>query len=94
MRTLTPAELDIFNTEGFVVIPDFFTATEVVALQADVADLQANGKLRNVVVAKDGTTSTTSTTSTTPSAMKIATRSARAFSQRASNSGFTISTTG
>ncbi len=71
MRTLTPAELDIFKTEGFVVIPDFFTATEVVALQADVAELQANGKLRNVVVAKDGATGTTPTTSTTAFNLQI-----------------------
>lgn len=62
MRTLSPAELELFNTEGFVVIPDFFSATEVVALQAEVAELKANGKLRNVVVAQDGTASTTSTT--------------------------------
>ena len=60
MRQLTQAELAHFHREGFVVIPDYFSAREVTALQAEVTDLQATGKLRNVSTEGDGkTTSTT-----------------------------------
>ena len=59
MRTLTAPELDSFNNEGFVIIPDFFTAVEVVALQSEVVALQANGKLNNVATAGDGKTAST-----------------------------------
>jgi len=56
MRILTPAELESFNTEGFVIIPDFFKAEEVIALQAEIGVLQANGKLNNIATIGDGKT--------------------------------------
>lgn len=59
MRTLTPAELHHFETEGFVVIPDYFSAAEVLALQAELVQLQANGKLHNVATNGDGKTEST-----------------------------------
>lgn len=56
MRTLTSAELLHFKSEGFVIIPDFFTSNEIAALQAEVANLQMNGKLRNIATEGDGVT--------------------------------------
>ena len=59
MRQLTSAELASYRNEGFVVIPDFFAIEEIAALQAEVAALQAAGKLRNVVTDGDGQTHST-----------------------------------
>lgn len=59
MRQPTLDEIAHFRSEGFVVIPDFFVRDEVVALQAEVAALQANGKLRNVATEGDGKTHST-----------------------------------
>ena len=59
MRTITAAELASFNTDGFVIIPDFFTSAEVSALQAEIVVLQANGKLNNVATIGDSKTIST-----------------------------------
>lgn len=56
MKLLTPAQLAHYRSEGFVIVPDYFTAMEVAALQAEVARLQTEGLLRNVCTNGDGKT--------------------------------------
>jgi phytanoyl-CoA hydroxylase len=60
MTKLTPSHVERFREVGYVAVPDFFDATEVKALQAEVERLKRNGKLRNVATAGDGKTPATS----------------------------------
>jgi phytanoyl-CoA hydroxylase len=46
--SLTPTQIQQFMTQGYTVVPGFFSAREVAALQADVERLKQLGKLRNV----------------------------------------------
>jgi hypothetical protein len=54
--SLTPEQIAHFRSEGYVIVPDFFTQVEVSALQGEVARLQADGLLRNVSTEGDGKT--------------------------------------
>ncbi len=57
--SLSREQIQQFKTQGYVVVPNFFSAREVAALQADVERLKKNGMLRNV--ACDGDSKTHST---------------------------------
>jgi len=59
MPALTAAQIAHFHSEGWVAVPDYFSADEVAALQREVAALQAAGKLRNVATEGDGKTMAT-----------------------------------
>lgn len=56
---LTAAESAHWREHGWVAVPDFFTAAEVAILRAELAGLQAAGKLRNVATVGDGKTHST-----------------------------------
>lgn len=53
---LTSSQIEKFRRRGYVAVPGFFNATEVAALQADIARLKRNGFLRNVATDGDGKT--------------------------------------
>ena len=53
---LSEAQVHEFRTEGFLRIPEFFGPREVVALQAVVEQLIADGKFSNVATDSDGVT--------------------------------------
>jgi hypothetical protein len=57
---LTPAQLDHYRRDGYVVVPGFLTAREVAALQAEVRRLRDEGRLRNVATDGDGATTSQS----------------------------------
>jgi hypothetical protein len=48
-----------FREEGYVIAPDFWTAREVAAMQAELERLKQAGKLRNVATDGDGKTHST-----------------------------------
>ena len=54
--TLTPAQVAHFQTEGWLAIPNFWTADEVHAMQNELGRLQSEGLLRNVATDGDGKT--------------------------------------
>lgn len=56
---LTDAQVNQFRTQGYVVAPDFFTAREVQAMQAEVERFKREGKFRNVATDGDGKTHST-----------------------------------
>jgi len=47
-----------FRTEGYLPVPEFWTAEEIGAMRADLQRLQDEGLLRNVATAGDGETPT------------------------------------
>jgi phytanoyl-CoA hydroxylase len=56
VKTLEPSEVEQFREEGYVAVPDFYSAEEVAALRAELARLQREGLLRNVATDGDGKT--------------------------------------
>jgi ectoine hydroxylase-related dioxygenase (phytanoyl-CoA dioxygenase family) len=52
----TPQQVQQFRTDGYVAVPDFWTAREVAAMQAELRRLQRAGYLRNVATDGDGVT--------------------------------------
>ena len=56
---LTQEQVRQFSTFGYTIVPGFFNAREVAALQADVERLKTLGKLRNVATDGDGKTHST-----------------------------------
>jgi ectoine hydroxylase-related dioxygenase (phytanoyl-CoA dioxygenase family) len=56
----TQAQREQFRSQGYVAVPDFWTAREVAAMQAELDRLKAEGKLRNVATDGDGKTTSTS----------------------------------
>lgn len=54
--TFTPAQVEQFRQEGYVAVPDFWTAPEVAAMQAELERLKRDGLLRNVATDGDGVT--------------------------------------
>lgn len=57
--SLNTEQIQQFKRDGYTVVPRFFTAREVAALQADVERLKRLGKLRNVATDGDGKTHST-----------------------------------
>lgn len=53
---LTNVQVQLFQEEGYLALPEFFSAREVAAMQAEIARLQRLGKLRNVTTEGDGAT--------------------------------------
>jgi phytanoyl-CoA hydroxylase len=58
-RTLTSSQIAQWHDLGYVAVPDFFSPSQVRALQAEVRRLQDDGKLRNVATTGDGVTTST-----------------------------------
>jgi ectoine hydroxylase-related dioxygenase (phytanoyl-CoA dioxygenase family) len=54
--TFTPAQIEQFQTQGYLAVPDFWTAEEVAAMQAELERLKGDGLLRNVATEGDGKT--------------------------------------
>lgn len=54
--TFTDAQIARFRAEGWVAVPDFWTADEVAAMRAELDRLKAQNKLRNVATDGDGKT--------------------------------------
>lgn len=54
--TCTPSQVEQFRQDGYVVVPDFWTAREVAAMQAALEQLKRDGLLRNVATEGDGVT--------------------------------------
>ncbi|MDQ2799239.1 MAG: phytanoyl-CoA dioxygenase family protein, partial [Armatimonadota bacterium] len=52
----TPEQVQQFQEQGYVALPDFWNASEVAALQAELERLKREGKLRNVATEGDGKT--------------------------------------
>ena len=52
----TPDQIQLFQTQGFLAIPDFWNEREVRAMQAELERLKTDGLLRNVATAGDGKT--------------------------------------
>jgi len=53
---LTAEQIEQFQTEGWLAVPDFWTEPEVTAMRVELERLQLNGKLRNVATDGDGKT--------------------------------------
>ena len=53
---LTPEQLTQFRNDGYTTVPDFFTAKEVAAMQAELQRFKDDGLLRNVACEGDGKT--------------------------------------
>jgi ectoine hydroxylase len=54
--SFTPEQIARFREEGYLALPQFWSLEEVAALQAELACLQREGKLRNVATDGDGKT--------------------------------------
>lgn len=52
----TPEQVAQFREQGWVAVPDFWTAEEVAAMRAELDRLKADGLLRNVATDGDGKT--------------------------------------
>ncbi len=53
---LNTAQIDHFCTEGWLAVPEFWTAREVTAMRCDLERLKSENKLRNVATDGDGKT--------------------------------------
>jgi len=53
---LSPAQLQAFQVEGYLVLPHFFTDREVTAMRAELERFKREGLLRNVATDGDGKT--------------------------------------
>lgn len=53
-----PEQVEQFRAHGYLIVPEFFSAREVAAIQAELERLKRDGLLRNV--ATDGDSKTTS----------------------------------
>ncbi len=53
---LTQEQIDHFQTEGWLALPDFWTEREIQAMRAELERLVGIGKLRNIATDGDGTT--------------------------------------
>jgi phytanoyl-CoA hydroxylase len=51
-----PQQLEQFQTQGYVAIPDFWNKPEIIAIQNEVSRLKREGLLRNVATDGDGKT--------------------------------------
>lgn len=56
---LTNEQVQLFQDNGFLPVPGFFTDREVLAMRADLARLRREGSLRNVSTDGDGKTPST-----------------------------------
>ncbi|HVF09834.1 MAG TPA: phytanoyl-CoA dioxygenase family protein, partial [Abditibacteriaceae bacterium] len=54
--TFTPSQLEQFQQQGYLAVPDFWNAREVAAMQAELERLKRDGLLRNVATDGDGRT--------------------------------------
>lgn len=54
--TLTTQHIQQFKTDGYVLIPNFWTKDEIAAMRAELNNLVRAGKLRNVTTEGDGKT--------------------------------------
>ena len=52
----TEAQIEHFQSEGWLAVPEFWTEPEVTAMRFELERLKANGKLRNVATDGDGKT--------------------------------------
>ena len=52
--SLSKEQISHFNNHGYTSVPDFFTAREVQALQAEVERFKREGLVRNVATDGDG----------------------------------------
>ena len=52
----SPKQIEHFRTEGYLAVPDFWSADEVRAMQIELARLKQDGKLHNVATDGDGKT--------------------------------------
>ena len=52
----TDEQIQQFRQDGYVTVPDFWDATEVAAIQAELERLKRDGLLRNVATDGDGKT--------------------------------------
>lgn len=53
---LTPEQIAQFRAEGYLALPEFWSADEVAAMRAELDRLKAEGRLRNVATDGDGQT--------------------------------------
>jgi phytanoyl-CoA hydroxylase len=53
---ITPDQIKVFRSRGYLAVPGFFDAKETAALQADIERLKRNSFLRNVATEGDGKT--------------------------------------
>lgn len=56
----TPAQIEQFQTEGYLAVPNFWSEEEVRAMQAELERLKDDGLLRNVATDGDGQTTSQS----------------------------------
>lgn len=56
----TDAQIEQFQNEGYLAVPDFWNAREVAAMQAELERLKRDGFLRNVATEGDGKTTSQS----------------------------------
>jgi Protein involved in biosynthesis of mitomycin antibiotics/polyketide fumonisin len=56
---LSPEQISRFRAEGWLAVPDFWSADEVAAMRTELDRLKADGKLRNVATDGDGKTHST-----------------------------------
>ena len=54
--TFTDSQLTQFRSQGYITVPDFWTAREVAAMQAELERLKQDGLLANVATEGDGKT--------------------------------------
>jgi phytanoyl-CoA hydroxylase len=55
----TQEQVEFFQTEGYLAVPEFWSEAEVAAIRAELEVLKANGKLRNIATDGDGKTHST-----------------------------------
>jgi ectoine hydroxylase-related dioxygenase (phytanoyl-CoA dioxygenase family) len=56
----TPAQIQQFQEQGYLAVPDFYSAEETAAIRAEVERLTREGFLRNVATDGDGKTTSQS----------------------------------
>ena len=52
----TPAQIELFQTQGYLAVPNFWNEREVRAMQVELDRMKDDGLLRNVATAGDGVT--------------------------------------
>jgi ectoine hydroxylase-related dioxygenase (phytanoyl-CoA dioxygenase family) len=60
--SLSKEQLDQYRTDGFVIVPDFFSAAEATLMQRELSNLREQGIGRNVATDGDGETLSTTQT--------------------------------
>lgn len=56
IMTFTSEQIEQFQTQGYLAVPDFWSAREVLTMQLELERLKTDGALRNVATEGDGKT--------------------------------------